>query len=225
MYEERLLSHNWLIKRRLNQLVEARLSDMQGLVMDLGCGLRPFEPDILRHASYYIGLDWSLTVHTLVADVVANLNQPIPICNDSVDHVVSFEVLEHLSEPGIMLAEANRILRSSGQLTMSVPFQWWVHEAPWDFQRYTRHGLEYQLLKAGFTDIEIRATTGFWSMWLLKLNYQLQRLVKGSLWRRRVTRAVLIPIWWINQVVGEALDRHWLDERETAGYFVTARKP
>jgi SAM-dependent methyltransferase len=198
---------------------------LSGIVLDLGCGERPFELDILQHASTYFGLDWSNTLHQLKADVVADLNHALPLRDGLVDHVVSFEVIEHLPEPGIMLREAYRVMRAGGYLLLSAPFQWWEHEAPWDYQRYTRHGLEYQLRKAGFRNIVIEATTGFWSMWILKLNYQLARLQRGPRWLRRLVRLLLIPLWWLSQTAALLMDRFWREDRETAGYFATAQKP
>ncbi|MGY0652270.1 methyltransferase domain-containing protein [Luteimonas sp. A537] len=225
MYPEHLFSHNWLIKKVLNGKFRARLPELSGRVVDLGCGMRPFEQDILQYADEYIGVDWSSTLHGLQADVVADLNRPLPFASDIAGHVVSFEVMEHLAEPQVMLSEALRILRPGGELTLSVPFQWWVHEAPWDYYRYTCHGLEYLLQKAGFVDIVVTPTTGFWSMWLLKLNYQTNRLARGPQPVRMLARALLVPFWWANQHLGQALDRFWPEERETAGYFVTATKP
>lgn len=225
MYEENIFNHNWLIKKLVNDKVRSRLPDLTGLVLDLGCGERPFERDILQHADAYIGVDWALTTHSLMADVLADLNGPLPFGDGTIDHVVSFEVLEHLSEPGTMLREAARVLKRGGGLTLSLPFQWWVHEAPWDFQRFTRHGLLYQLERAGFIDVEVRETSGFWSMWVLKLNYQLARLTQGSGWQRRLLRVVFVPLWWLDQHLAFALDRKWKEPRETAGYFVTAQKP
>jgi SAM-dependent methyltransferase len=225
MYPEIRTGHNWLIHKALNDKVRERLPAFNGQVLDLGCGTRPFEADILRHAREYIGVDWSNTLHGNHADIVADLNQPLPIATGSVDHIISLEVLEHLAEPRVMLSEAFRILRSRGQLTLSVPFQWWIHEEPWDYFRYTRHGLRYLLEKAGFADIRVSATTGFWSMWVLKLNYQLARWPRGPGALRTSVRMALIPFWWLGQHAGPMLDRVWPEERETAGYFVTAVKP
>jgi SAM-dependent methyltransferase len=225
MYPESRTSHNWLIKKAVNDRLRERLPAFSGRVLDLGCGTRPFENDILPHAREYIGVDWASTLHGNHADIVADLNRPLPIDDEFADHVVSFEVLEHLAEPRVMLAEAFRILRRNGQLTISVPFQWWEHEEPWDYFRYTRHGLRYLLEGAGFVDVIIAPTTGFWSMWLLKLNYQLARLPRGPRLARSLVRATLVPIWWTNQQVGRALDRIWPEDRESAGYFVTAVKP
>ena len=224
MYHQNKLSHNWLIKKAINDKVRKKLPSVYGKVIDLGCGERPFEQDILMYADSYIGVDWSSTIHELKADIVADLNKPLPINSESADHIVSFEVLEHLAEPQVMLSEAFRILRPNGGFTLSAPFQWWVHEEPWDYQRFTKYGLEYQLIKAGFSDIVIQPTTGFWSMWILKLNYQLTRLIRGPRIMRRLIRVCLIPLWWILQMLAIVLDALWKEERETAGYFVTAKK-
>lgn len=225
MYLESRLSHNWLIKKAVNDRAKARFPTLHNKVLDLGCGTRPFEADILKYADEYIGVDWNNTPHGLRADIASDLNKPLPIQSDSFDHIVSFEVMEHLREPGVMLSEAFRVLKGGGSITVSTPFQWWVHEAPWDYYRYTCFGHQYLFEKVGFIDVLVKPTTGFWSMWLLKLNYQLKRLVRGPRWKRRLILAMLIPIWWANQQLGRLLDHVWHEEHETAGYFVTARKP
>ncbi|WP_199096642.1 class I SAM-dependent methyltransferase [Dyella sp. ASV21] len=225
MYPENLLAHNWLAKKLINRFVAGRLPSLRGIVIDLGCGTRPFERDILRYADHYMGVDWANSMHGLKADVLANLNMPLPLADDVADHVISLEVMEHLSEPDVMLAEAFRVLRRGGELTISTPFQWWIHEAPWDFQRFTRFGLEHHLTKAGFTDIIVRPTSGFWAMWVLKFNYQLHRLVRGPRLMRTVVRAILSPFWLTNQIIALNLDHVWPEDRETVGYFTIARKP
>lgn len=225
MHPENHLAHNWLIKKFVNDKVRSHLKNLSGTVIDLGCGTRPYETDIINHADKYIGIDWNNTLHGLNADVIADLNKPLPFGDGITDCIVTFEVIEHLAEPGLMLLEAYRILRSGGILLLSAPFQWWVHEAPWDYQRFTRYGLEYQFRKTGFEIVSIEETSGFWSMWILKLNYQLIRLIRGPRWLRAVIRFCLIPFWWIGQVIAPLLDSVWKEDKETAGYFVMAKKP
>jgi len=78
--------------------------------------------------------------------------------------------------------------------------------------------------KAGFTQIEVHPTTGFWTMWTLKFNYQSARLLRGPWLVRKPMSLLLRGVWALNQRVAPLLDRYWRSESETAGYFVVARK-
>ena len=224
MYKVSLLHHNWLAMRMGNKLVREKMDFFRGVVCDLGCGERPFESDILAVADKYVGVDWSNTLHNLWADVVADLNRPLPLGDATADTVISFSVMEHLSEPQTMLDEAYRILRPGGAIVLAVPFQWWVHEAPYDYFRFTRYGLDYMFKKAGFIDIRVEENSGFWTTWFLKINYQSARLVRGPLILRWMVRACLLPLWLSDQFLAPILDRIWPSASETQGYSVTARK-
>lgn len=110
-------------------------------------------------------------------------------------------------------------------MILQAPFQWWVHEAPYDYFRYTPYGFRYMLEKAGFVDVIVEPQSGFFTMWLLKLNYFTLRFIRGPLPIRMIIKSFLWIIWNINQVLApflDKLDRHW--EAETSGYFVIAKK-
>jgi SAM-dependent methyltransferase len=225
MHNVSYLDENWLAHKMNNHYVKKHLLNMKGVVYDLGCGTRPYEKDILVGADSYVGVDWSNTQHGLHADIVADLNKPLPIASAAADYVISLQVMEHLCEPQVMLGEAFRILKSSGSVYITVPFQWWLHEAPYDYFRYTRYGLDYMLGKAGFIDVVVEESTGFWAMWFLKLNYQTARLVRGPRSLRWLVRTFFLPLWFVDQFIAPILDRAWPWPQETAGYIVTARKP
>ena len=55
-----------------------------------------------------------------------------------------------------MVAELYRVLRPGGRLYMTVPLAWELHEMPFDFFRYTPHGLATILGGAGFAQLDIR---------------------------------------------------------------------
>lgn len=217
--------HNWLIYDIGDEFLAGFKEKYRGCLYDLGCGEMPFRDWFLQHADTYVGVDWSGTLHELKADVVADLNEPLPIESEVADTVVSLSVMEHLREPQVMLGEAFRILKPAGALVLQVPFMWWVHEAPFDFYRYTCHGLKYLLEKSGFVDVRVYPQTGFWVMWTLKFNYQTVRLIRGPWPVRKIMSSLLRALWAIDQRVAPWLDRRWKCEAETAGYFVTARKP
>jgi len=125
-----------------------------------------------------------------------------------------------------MLNEAHRILKPEGRVFITVPWQWVIHEAPYDFFRYTPYGLKYLLEKAGFVDVVVEPQSGFFTMWILKMNYFSLRFVRGPKVLRWLIKRCLVPIWFIGQLLAptlDKLDRNWA--AETSGYFITARKP
>ena len=85
---------------------------------------------------------------TYACDLVA-----IPVDDGRFDAVVCTQVLEHVAEPAAVLRELCRVLAPGGLLFLTVPLFYAEHEVPYDFQRFTRYGLERLLPLAGF-DIE-----------------------------------------------------------------------
>lgn len=216
--------NNFLI-HQINRKIAQSLS-YKGVVVDLGCGTSPYKEDILKVATEYIGVDWKNSFHNQSnVDVFANLCERLPFDDEYADTVTSFQVMEHLPEPGIFLSEAHRILKRGGTIFITVPFMWHVHEAPYDYFRYTKYGLEYLLKKTGFVDIEIRENTGFWQMWILKFNYQSARYIRGPKPLKWVIQSLLIPIWYLNQKIAPILDKYDNNPNETGSYTVIAKKP
>lgn len=195
------------------------------MLYDLGCGESPFRDFLLQHADHYIGVDWGGSRHDTKADIAADLNKPLPIESDVADTVISLSVMEHLCEPQVMLNEAYRILKPGGTMLLQVPWQWWIHEAPHDFFRYTPYGLQYLFKKAGFVDVTVEPQSGFFTTWILKFNYFSLRFARGPKLIRWPIKACLVPFWYVGQILApllDKLDRDWA--AEAAGYFVTAKK-
>lgn len=216
--------HNWLVYDIGDSFLQRFTPLYQGQLYDLGCGEMPYKAWLLNYAESYTGVDWGSSLHEFKADVLADLNEPLPIDNEVADTVISLSVMEHLREPQQFLNEAHRILKPAGNIILQVPFMWWVHEAPYDYFRYTRYGLQYMFEKAGFQNIKVYEQTGFWMMWTLKFNYQTNRLVRGPQIVRAIAGLGLRLVWAINQPVAKWLDKYWKCEGETAGYFAVAQK-
>lgn len=211
-------SFNFLINK-INQQIAYSLP-YKGYVIDLGCGTTPYKSYILKVADKYIGVHWENSLHNQEhVDVFADLCNQLPFEENCADTVVSFQVMEHLTEPDFFLSECYRILKSNGRIFITVPFMWHVHEEPNDYFRYTRYGLEYLLKKNGFVDIEIKENTGFWQMWVLKFNYHTLRFARGPL------KYFWLPIWWLGQTISPFLDKYDKHPQETASYTVLARRP
>jgi SAM-dependent methyltransferase len=216
--------HNWLIYDIGDEWLRKFTDNNKGSLYDLGCGEMPYKDWLLNYADKYIGVDWGSTLHELKADILADLNEALPIDAEVADTVISLSVMEHLREPQLFLNEANRILKPGGVMILQVPFMWRVHEAPYDYFRYTRYGLQYMFEKAGFNEIIVYSQTGFWVMWTLKFNYQTLKLMRGP-WLIRKPIGIFMRVFWeVNQRIAPLLDKHWKSESETAGYIVTAIK-
>ena len=219
-------AHNWLIYNIGDRFLLKNTRHYKGVLYDLGCGESPYRDFFLRHARQYIGVDWAGSYHDTKADIAADLNNPLPIGSEVADTVISLSVLEHLCEPQVMLNEAFRILKPDGGIVLQVPWQWWIHEAPYDFFRYTPYGLKYLFEKAGFVNIVVEPQAGFFSTAILKLNYFTSRFIRGPRLLRWLLKAGLLPFWYLGQKVAPLLDKldcNWA--LETSGYYVTARKP
>ena len=209
----------------MDRLLAKYSSLYRGVLYDLGAGESPYRQFFSNYVDQYIAVDWAGSYHDTNADIAADLNKPLPIESAVADTVVSLSVMEHLCEPQMMLNEAFRILKPGGAMVLQVPWQWWIHEAPYDFFRYTPYALEYMFEKAGFADVAVVPQSGFFTTWILKANYFSTRFIRGPNVLRWLIGAALAPFWYIGQRLApilDKLDRNW--QAETSGYFVEAKK-
>lgn len=218
--------HNWLVYNIGDNFLLKNAPLYTGVMYDLGCGEAPYKEFFLKYADQYVGVDWAGSFHDTKADVAADLNKPVPIESVVADTIVSFSVMEHLCEPQNMLNEAHRILKPGGNIILQVPWQWWIHEAPYDFYRYSPYGLKYMFEKAGFADVVVEPQSGFFTTWVMKFNYFSSRFVRGPKPWKALVLVALVPFWTLGQLVAPWLDKldfNW--SLESSGYYVTARKP
>lgn len=218
-------SRNWLVYRINDRFLAKYSIHYKGKLYDLGCGDAVYRDYFLKFVDEYVGVDWPQSIHGKHANVFADLNKPFPIDSNVADTAVAISVMEHLYEPQQFLCEAHRILRQGGVLLLQVPWQWWIHEAPHDYFRYTPYGLRFMCERAGFSEISIEPSSGFFTMWFLKAIYFSNRFIVGPRIWRGVLRVILTPIWFVLQVLApylDKLDKNW--EAESQGYYVLARK-
>jgi len=172
-----------------------------------------------------VGVDWEHSYHKPHPDLIADLNQRFPMDAAIADTVLAISILEHLREPGLFLEEAYRILRPGGYLVLQVPFQWPVHEEPFDYFRFTSFGLDHLARKAGFPSPHIHAGTGFWITLVMRANDYLLRGVRGPRAVKWLVRALLVPIWFGDQMLALLLDKLDPTEGHTSSYTLVASKP
>ena len=144
-------------------------------VLDAGAGRAPYRK-LFRHAEYETADFMAMkSMKYRQPDYICDL-AAIPVEDGRFDHVLLTQVLEHLPEPGRVLAELHRVLAPGGRLWLTAPLFYAEHERPYDFFRYTQFGLRHLLESAGFEVQELDWMEGY----LGTLSYQ-ARLMSRSL--------------------------------------------
>jgi SAM-dependent methyltransferase len=158
------------------QAVELAQKESKGVLLDIGCGRMPYRNVLLPKVKKYIGLDHPETAKLyngeVKPDIYADATK-IPLKDKSIDTVLMLMVLEHLDNPQKALKEIKRILKPGGRFIFSTVQMYPIHDAPFDYFRYTRFGLKNLLESCGFTVVQSISQGSFWEFWGLSLNVYL----------------------------------------------------
>ncbi|MGF7038458.1 class I SAM-dependent methyltransferase [Mucilaginibacter lappiensis] len=196
-----------------------------GKLLDIGCGNKPYGEILKPYITEYIGCDIIQSSENR-ADIICPANN-IPLSIGSFDTVISTQTIEHVEDPQGLVNEAYRLLKKDGHFIVSGPMYWPLHEEPYDFFRFTKHGFKYIMEKAGFSVITINSNGGKWSVVgqafihaLFPLIYQIQG-IKGKFARFffKLTGGVKT----INKIFSY-LDNRFKDHTNTMNYVVVAKK-
>lgn len=87
----------------------------------------------------------------------------LPFEDGAFDLVTTLDVIEHIESDVAALAELRRVIRPGATAWVTAPFVWEFHEEPYDFYRYTRHGLRSVLERAGFEAVDVEPFGGCFS--------------------------------------------------------------
>lgn len=166
----------------------------------------------LTRAERYVSLDISAAARP---HVVADAHS-LPFADESFDVVLANNVIEHLSDPADGVSEMRRVLAPNGQLLYTIPFLYPVHEAPHDYTRFTRYGLER--LFRDFSAVQIHERGGFFST-LAQLIFLLTRAA-DRVRLGGIMRAVMYPGLWL----AVQLDRFDRSDAFTRVYYGRLRK-
>ncbi|HYM09883.1 MAG TPA: class I SAM-dependent methyltransferase [Bryobacterales bacterium] len=190
-------------------------------VLDAGAG----EADDARYFSHcrYTGVDlgvgdaaWDYSQLDAVADL-----ERLPFRDAAFAAAVNIVVLEHTKDPARVLAEIARVLAPGAPFLLIAPQEWGVHQAPHDYFRYTRHGLEWLLTQAGFGDLRIEPAGGFFTLLGRRLLDAVLYFQGGWRWLLFPFAAVLAGSAGLALPALDFLDRH---KDTTLGYICLAKK-
>lgn len=130
------------------------------VVLDVGAGECKY--GALLPGRTYIGADlvFSSDRHDFsLIDVVSEASN-LPFKSGTFDVVLNMVVMEHVPDPGQVVAEMARVLKPNGKIYALIPLTRPEHLQPYDFQRFTRFGIAKLLEQNGFRIDRIEPSNG-----------------------------------------------------------------
>jgi len=171
-----------------------RLTPETRTVLDLGCGNGRASRLLADAGKKVVGIEISSAALKNAATagalgtiwyVEGSCEVSLPLRSESIDAVYCADVIEHLINPQVTIAECRRVLRPSGTLFVSTPYHGWVKNiliASMAFERhfdpvgphirfFTPHSLASLMRSHGFS-IERTIYLGrFWPLWMNMVTY------------------------------------------------------
>ena len=193
------------------------------VLVDLGCGNKPYQGMISGKVGTYVGVD---IPGNPVADCFVDMETGrCPLASASADIVFSIQVLEHVESPASYLREAHRLLRDDGDLLLSTHGHWMYHPDPVDHWRWTSTGLKLELERCGFQVTSFHGVQGFLSAALQMLqDAVLASFPLGKYWNKPfcflVQRMITLSEFFIDR--SRTLSKH--RDIEAAAFVLVARK-
>lgn len=189
---------------------------MAGLTLDIGGGRKGGSFKEPSDATWVI-----LDIERQLYPHILSDAQHIPVKSNAVDCVKCTELLEHVEHPEIVMDEILRILKPSGTLILSVPFNVGVHSDPYDFQRFTDLKLK-RMLEDNFCIVKLKKQGLFFSV----LAYMIRQAIVSCTRSIKFLLYPLLPI--LNLMIKldnlSSVQNSKFMNSFTTGYFLIARK-
>jgi len=199
----------FLARRRLWREIAAAGADLDGPLLDVGCGTKPYRE--LFAADTYIGLDIDSEAARArgIADAFYDGGR-FPFDDERFRSVLCNQVLEHVFNPAEFVGELHRVLPPGGKLLLTVPFVWDEHEQPYDYARYSSFGLKALLERHGFRVVRHRKLLADASILAQLANAYIYKtcLTRSTMLNLLVTAIVLGPISLIGLALGALLPKN-----------------
>lgn len=189
-------------------------------ILDIGSSVGSFKKspkfkassETLKKAKRYTSIDIDPDSG---ADIIADAHE-LPFKDGEFDMIIANNVIEHFYDPETAVSEMKRVLKKNGDLYFTIPFMHPVHEAPHDYSRLTRFGLDH--LFTNFKSVEIFARGGVFSAianFIFIATKVLNKIRLGEL-----VRMLLYPFLWLMV----QLDRFDKTEAFPRAYFGRMKK-
>lgn len=107
---------------------------LDGKILDVGGSVNSGYQELIKGDNSF----FSINIEELNQnDKIVDIEKPFPLEDNSFDHAICLNVLEHIFEINNAFSEQVRCVKSGGTLVFATPFMHHVHGSPDDYLRYT----------------------------------------------------------------------------------------
>ncbi len=232
------LNRNYITDRALKKRIKEAAHYVNGSLLDVGCGEKPYKKFFNIAEEQYIGLDLASAHSYFSQNVQANVYggcTKLPFKAASFDAVLCTEVLPHVEEPIEAFNEFYRVLKPNGILILTANKTWEkrIKSPIPDYWRFTDEGLTYLADKSQLKVVYTKAGCGFFSTigqlicrFINKDIIYHKALYKGIDKKPNMIAAVvLLPVIAFIQVFFILLEKIYYSKLDTLFYILVAQKP
>jgi len=171
--------------------IRKQLPYYSGNILDIGCGQSPYRFLLNSENTKYFGID------IVDAEKFDYFNEQIipfdglniPFENESMNHIICTEVLEHVEKYQELVNEIYRTMKTGATGIITVPFSARYHYIPWDYFRYTPSSLKTIFQNFSSVDISPRGTD------ISVIGNKLVVLFFRNLIPKNIFKFILLPLW------------------------------
>jgi SAM-dependent methyltransferase len=144
--------------------LESAVKYASGRLIDVGCGIKPYQSLFDPYVDSYFGVDYPQTMKAnydaqTKADIFTDCSKT-GLRDCSFNTLLSTQVIEHIYDTRKFIMECNRILTPGGIGIFTIPFVWQCHSEPYDFYRFTRYSIQRLFSESGFEILKIENLEG-----------------------------------------------------------------
>jgi len=230
----------WLSKMEFNYLAPTAITTqllrkqlkkttkyVNGHILDVGCGMRPYEQIFLPYTDKYVGLD---IVAGPRVDIVADSTKKLPCKDEAYDTVICTEMLEHTPYPRESIREISRVIKDQGHIILSTPFTHKLHGEPYDYFRFSQHILKIILQEAKLEPLEIHyvgTSIAVLGREIGDIIYAFSDIFRGKFLHkiiRLTAMPIVTPIVWFFYILDCAASKFRFLKGNTLGFVIVAEK-
>jgi len=197
----------------VSRIVQLMLEDLgcEASVLDLGSGGH-------RLAHHVINVDIALSPNV---DIVA-AGQALPFKDATFDAVITQAVLEHVPDPGNVVAEIGRVLKDDGYIYAEIPFMQGYHADPGDYHRFTRSGIRWLFRDFEATDLGVCVGPSSALAWMLREYARLVVYGSEPLGKimYRLVGWITLPLKYLDLIMARTEKAHVI----AAGFYFYGRR-